>query len=79
MPTNNLPLLTLLSGVLTVGIGDAAASFVGSKWGTHKWINSNKTIEGTVASILSQVGLICGLASMGTYNCRLFCTFYGIK
>lgn len=65
MPTNNLPLLTLLSGVLTVGIGDAAASFVGSKWGTHKWINSNKTIEGTVASILSQVGLICGLASMG--------------
>lgn len=66
MPTNNLPLLTLLSGIVTIGIGDTAASFVGSKWGSHKWANSDKSIEGTTACILSQVGLITVLAFLGT-------------
>ncbi|XP_029052292.2 dolichol kinase [Osmia bicornis bicornis] len=65
MPTSNLPLLVLLSGILSVGIGDTAASFVGYKWGTHKWRNSDKSIEGTIACILSQVGFICLLAFMG--------------
>ncbi|XP_076231770.1 dolichol kinase [Calliopsis andreniformis] len=65
MPTNNLPLLTFLSGILTVGIGDTAASVVGSKWGSHKWTNSTKSLEGTVACILSQIVLICGLAFIG--------------
>ncbi|XP_053983973.1 dolichol kinase [Hylaeus volcanicus] len=68
MPTNNVPLLALLSGVLTVGVGDTVASFVGSKWGSHKWTNSNKTIEGTIGCIFSQVGLICILTSMGYVN-----------
>lgn len=67
MPTNNVPLLALLSGVLTVGVGDTAASFVGSKWGSHKWITSNKSIEGTIGCIFSQVGLICALAFIGMY------------
>ncbi|KAG7204890.1 hypothetical protein KM043_005288 [Ampulex compressa] len=68
MPTNNLPLLPLLSGVLTVGVGDTAASMVGSKWGSHKWPGSEKTVEGTIACVLSQAGLICGLAYMGYVN-----------
>ncbi|XP_043584382.1 dolichol kinase [Bombus pyrosoma] len=65
MPTNNLSLLVLLSGILTVGVGDTAASFVGSRWGFHKWTNSDKSVEGTIACIFSQIGLICLLAFMG--------------
>lgn len=67
MPTNNLSLPVLLSGILTVGVGDTVASFVGSRWGYHKWTNSNKSVEGTIACILSQIGLICILAFMGMY------------
>jgi dolichol kinase len=67
MPSSNLTLLTLLSGVLTVGIGDSAASFVGSKWGVHKWFNAEKTVEGTIACILSQVCVILGLTCCGRF------------
>lgn len=67
MPSSNLMLLTLLSGVLTVGIGDTAASFIGTKWGVHKWFNSEKTVEGTVACVLSQVCVILGLTCCGRF------------
>ncbi|XP_017865758.1 PREDICTED: dolichol kinase isoform X1 [Drosophila arizonae] len=54
-------LLLLLSGILTVGVGDTAASVLGSKYGRNKWRNSNRSLEGTVAfvlSILLSVGLL---------------------
>ncbi|XP_051165036.1 dolichol kinase [Leptopilina boulardi] len=65
MPANDTALLPLLSGVLTVGIGDAAASFVGSNWGKHKLNESRKTMEGLVACIISQLILIYFLAFFG--------------
>jgi len=53
--------LTLLSGVLSIGIGDAFASIIGSKMGQYRVMNSDKTFEGLVASIVSQFAFIKSL------------------
>lgn len=65
MPTSNLEILPILGGVLTIGIGDSAASIVGTRWGKTKWPGSSKTVEGTVACILSQLIFVYGLAALG--------------
>lgn len=75
-------LLQLLAGVLTVGIGDTAASVVGSKFGRCKWSRkyffivvflesetfkfpgNNRSVEGTLAFIVSIALAIAGLNSM---------------
>lgn len=68
MPRNNLELLPLMSGVLTVGLGDSAASLCGTKWGKNKWPGSEKSMEGTVACIASQLLLIYFLGALGKYR-----------
>ena len=50
--------LILLSGVLCIGIGDAFASIIGSNLGKTHFINSKKSFEGFLASILSQIAFI---------------------
>lgn len=41
------------SGIILLGIGDTFASVIGSKFGRIKWPRSKKTIEGTLAFIIS--------------------------
>ena len=50
--------LILLSGVMCIGIGDAFASIIGSNFGKNHLLNTSKSLEGFVASILSQVAFI---------------------
>ncbi|XP_055917151.1 dolichol kinase [Eupeodes corollae] len=54
-------LIAMLAGILSVGIGDTAASVFGSKFGKHKWSESNRSIEGSLAFVLSQSIIIVPL------------------
>ncbi|XP_026291838.1 dolichol kinase isoform X1 [Frankliniella occidentalis] len=62
-PLDDIPiapsqLLPYMAGLLSIGVGDTAASFVGSNYGKWKWEGSNRTIEGTLACFLSQVFVV---------------------
>ena len=50
--------LALYSGVLSVGIGDAVASVVGSMHGRRKWPGTSKTVEGTATSVAAQLAFV---------------------
>ncbi|KAK4044777.1 dolichol kinase sec59 [Parachaetomium inaequale] len=42
--------VSMVSGVVCVGLGDAAASLVGRRWGVRKWLwGGGKSVEGSVA------------------------------
>ncbi|XP_021941018.1 dolichol kinase isoform X2 [Zootermopsis nevadensis] len=62
-------LLPLMSGLLTVGIGDTAASVFGTWIGKTKWEGTKKTKEGTFASIICQMILILMLVYLGHMPC----------
>ncbi|XP_075979545.1 dolichol kinase [Anticarsia gemmatalis] len=50
--------LELLSGVLSIGVGDTAASWFGSKYGFNKWSDGHKSLQGTSFNIISQIAVV---------------------
>ncbi|PFH53106.1 hypothetical protein AMATHDRAFT_39008 [Amanita thiersii Skay4041] len=54
------------TGIFILGVGDALASIVGKRIGTHRWSTSTaKTIEGSVALALSVVGCAWAMRIVG--------------
>ena len=57
------PKLLLLTGVISVGIGDSLASIIGSRYGHTRWPYSpGKSVEGTIASVIAQMAFVNLLA-----------------
>ncbi|PGH04634.1 hypothetical protein AJ79_07031 [Helicocarpus griseus UAMH5409] len=56
--------LSMVSGVICVGMGDAAASLVGRRYGRHKWFwGGGKSIEGSFSfAVVVFVGILAGRA-----------------
>lgn len=52
--------ISMVTGVICVGMGDAAASLFGRRYGRHKWVwGGGKSIEGSLAFVLAvSVGLL---------------------
>ena len=53
---------SMIAGVVCVGMGDAAASLIGRRYGRHKWIwSGGKSLEGSAAfAVAVSVGLSLG-------------------
>ena len=72
--------LSMITGVICVGMGDAAASLVGRRYGRHKWYwSGGKTLEGSAAFATAvTIGLLVGYAWLyvGGWSGRAQQSFY---
>ncbi|KAF8983940.1 hypothetical protein BGZ46_009177 [Entomortierella lignicola] len=59
-------ILAGLSGIFALGVGDAMASIIGKRFGKHRWPGTIKTIEGTVAFVVS-VMMAAGAVFVGMW------------
>ncbi|KAI7823822.1 hypothetical protein BC939DRAFT_156071 [Gamsiella multidivaricata] len=59
-------ILAGLSGIFALGVGDAMASIVGKRFGKHRWPGTIKTVEGTVAFVVS-VMMAAGAVFVGMW------------
>ena len=55
------------AGVLSIGVGDATASVCGLRYGRTRWPGgtTSKTLEGSCASLVAQVAVVCVLSGLG--------------
>lgn len=72
-------------GLISLGVGDSTASIIGKRYGEFRWPDSNKTIEGTFAFILTTfvTGYICKqylgyFEHLTVGNWLLVCTLSGV-
>lgn len=66
--TDSTDNLLLCSGIISLGIGDTAASIGGTLWGKTKLPGSSKSIEGTICSIIAEVLFILALFNFGMFG-----------
>ncbi|KAF9172462.1 hypothetical protein BGX21_005332 [Mortierella sp. AD011] len=55
-----------LSGIFALGVGDAMASIIGKRFGKHRWPGTIKTVEGTIAFVVS-VMIAAGAVFVGMW------------
>jgi dolichol kinase len=56
-----LQLAAPLAGLLVLGVGDAMAAAVGVSLGRRRWPGGNKTVEGSLAAVVSMLLALCAL------------------
>ena len=71
--------LVLYCGVISVGVADSAASIVGSTAGRLRWPGSDKTVEGSLAAVISSLGFVWAMSALGPqgHSGRLECCHHG--
>jgi dolichol kinase len=61
--------LDVMAGpLLVLAVGDSFSSIIGSKFGKHRWPSTNRTIEGTVAGIVTTIIAMFALCSYASIN-----------
>lgn len=63
---NPQEILILCSGLISLGVGDSAASIGGSIFGRTKWNGSDKSLEGTACFIAAEIIFIFFLQALGS-------------
>lgn len=55
-------------GIIVLGVGDAMAATIGSKYGKINWPSTNKTIEGSIAGVISTIAIFIIFFQIKSFN-----------